>query len=52
MLKPGARALVLEPKGPVNEDTFQAELDLAARAGLTLVSREPGRFQALLAKPS
>lgn len=50
-LKPGGTALVSEPKGPVDEDGFRAELDKAVRAGLTVASREPDRFLALLAKP-
>ena len=49
-MKPGAKAVVLEPKGPVDQARFQAELDLCARAGLAVESSEPGKFQAVLVK--
>ena len=51
-LKPGAKILAVEPRGPVDEAGFQASLDQARAAGLELVSREPGKLRALLAKPS
>ncbi len=38
-LKPGARVLLAEPKGHVNETDFAATLRLAAEQGLDLVNR-------------
>jgi len=38
-LKPGGRLLLIEPKGHVKDDEFRAELDAAARAGLSLAER-------------
>lgn len=37
--KPGARVLIAEPRGHVNAAAFEAELDLAANAGLVPVDR-------------
>jgi SAM-dependent methyltransferase len=38
-MKPGARLLLVEPSGHVNESKFGEELGFAARVGLTLVER-------------
>jgi hypothetical protein len=38
-LKPGANLLLVEPAGHVNAVQFQAELDLAAQAGLSVTAR-------------
>jgi SAM-dependent methyltransferase len=48
-LKPGARLLLVEPAGHVDDAAFQAELDLAAQAGLSLTARPTvGRSHAAL----
>ena len=52
-LKPGGRLLVVEPKRHVGAAEWQAELDAAAMAGLSLVERPVFRrsYAALLVKP-
>jgi ubiquinone/menaquinone biosynthesis C-methylase UbiE len=48
-LKPGARLLLVEPAGHVDAVQFQAELDLAAQAGLSVTARPAaGRSHAAL----
>jgi ubiquinone/menaquinone biosynthesis C-methylase UbiE len=52
-LKPGACLFLVEPTGHVNAEKFQAELDDAARAGLTTAERPTfrRRLAAVLQKP-
>jgi ubiquinone/menaquinone biosynthesis C-methylase UbiE len=38
-LKPDGQMLILEPKGHVDEAAFKVELDMAGKAGLSLVER-------------
>ncbi len=42
-LKPGGGVLVVEPRGHVSREAFQASLDRAATAGLAVAKRPEGR---------
>jgi ubiquinone/menaquinone biosynthesis C-methylase UbiE len=42
-MKSGARMLMAEPSGHVSEDEFEAELEMARRAGLEVEARPPIR---------
>jgi hypothetical protein len=51
-MKPNARMLLAEPSGHVREEEFEAELEMARRAGLEVEARPPirGSRTALLRK--
>jgi len=52
-LKPGAAVLIVEPRGHVSPEAFQAELDHAAGAGLVIVEPPRGKgLRALLRRPA
>jgi ubiquinone/menaquinone biosynthesis C-methylase UbiE len=51
-LKPGGGVLVVEPRGHVSPESFQAELNYAAGAGLVIAEGPAGnRLRALLRRP-